>query len=118
MRTKGTRPSPRFYPSKVKTEIKKLVDEELANFTYDQNGASKKANDLAILIRKLLKQGTGDARMKRYKLLVQVVIGELKGQGIRIMSQCLWDEKLDNYTDCTFQKVGSSFDLRKTISAP
>lgn len=102
----------------MKTEIKKLVDEELANFAYDQNAASRKANDLAIMIRKLLKQGTGDARMKRYKLLVQVVIGELKGQGIRIMSQCLWDEKLDNYTDCTFQKVALGFYLRRTTSAP
>jgi hypothetical protein len=118
MKTRGRESIIRFYPSKVKTEIKKLVDEELANFAFDQNAATRKANDLAISIRKLLKQGTGDARMKRYKLLIQVVIGELKGQGIRIMSQCLWDEKLDNYTDCTFQKVAPLSNLRKTISAP
>jgi hypothetical protein len=43
--------------------------------------------------------------------LVQVVIGELKGQGLRIMSQGLWYDKLDNYADYTFTNVG--YGLRK-----
>jgi tctex1 domain-containing protein 2 len=50
-------------------------------------------------------RGPDDSKIPRYKLLVQVVIGELKGQGVRIMSQCLWDEKLDNFADCTFKRV-------------
>ena len=56
-------------------------------------------------VKDVLKKGAEGTKIPRYKLLVQAVIGELKGQGIRIMSQCLWDEKNDNYADCTFQGV-------------
>lgn len=81
------------------------MDEELTGFVYDPNLASIKAHELSISIRELVRRGPGDSKNSRYKLLVQVVIGELKGQGVRIMSQCLWDEKLDNYADATFQGV-------------
>lgn len=55
-----------------------------------------------------LKRGAEDSKIPRYKLFVQAVIGELKGQVIKIISQCLWDDKLDNYADYTFQRVNSS----------
>jgi len=95
----------RFYPSKVKAVIRKKVDEELVNFKYESQAAVSKANEITASVRDLLKRGAGDFKLLRYKLLVQTVIGELKGQGIRITSQCLWDDKLDNYADCTYQGV-------------
>ena len=33
---------------------------------------------------------------KRYKLITQVTIGEMKGQTMRIGSRCLWDVQNDN----------------------
>lgn len=36
---------------------------------------------------------------KRYKYLVQVIIGENKGQGVRVGSRCFWDEDTD---DCAW----------------
>jgi len=81
------------------------VDEKLTNFKYDQLAATNLASELVQQIREMLKRGVEDVRIPRYKLMVQCVIGELKGQGLRIMSQCLWDDKLDNYADCTFIKV-------------
>jgi hypothetical protein len=36
---------------------------------------------------------------KRYKFLVQVIIGENKGQGVRVGSRCFWDSDTD---DCTW----------------
>jgi hypothetical protein len=33
---------------------------------------------------------------KRYKILVHCIIGEKKGQGIRIGSRCLWDATCDS----------------------
>lgn len=32
----------------------------------------------------------------RYKIVVQVVLGENKGQGTRIASRCLWETDTDN----------------------
>ena len=33
---------------------------------------------------------------KRYKILVQCIIGEKKGQGLKIGSKCLWDKSADS----------------------
>jgi hypothetical protein len=33
---------------------------------------------------------------KRYKILVHCIIGEKRGQGIRIGSKCLWDSNCDS----------------------
>lgn len=39
----------------------------------------------------------------RYKVIVQVVMGEIKGQGVRVTSKCLWDPKVDNSASYTFK---------------
>ena len=43
----------------------------------------------------------------RYKIIVQVTIGELKDQGIRVASRCLWDVSTDNYTSVSYTNVSS-----------
>lgn len=43
--------------------------------------------------------------MSRYKLVVQVVLGEIKGQGLKIASKCLWDPNFDNWASYTFTNV-------------
>jgi hypothetical protein len=35
--------------------------------------------------------------------VVQVTIGEVHGQGVRIASRCLWDTETDNHASSTFQ---------------
>jgi hypothetical protein len=40
--------------------------------------------------------------MPRYKLGIQVILGELKGQGLRVASKSLWDPKFDNWVSHTF----------------
>lgn len=44
-------------------------------------------------------------KIPRYKVVVQVVIGEVKGQDTRVTSRCLWDSKTDNYTSVSFKNV-------------
>ena len=39
----------------------------------------------------------------RYKIMVQVTIGQMKDQGIKITSRCLWDTTTDNYATVSFQ---------------
>lgn len=43
--------------------------------------------------------------MKRYKHIVQVIIGELKGAGVKCGVRCLWDSETDGYTYERFTNV-------------
>ena len=36
-----------------------------------------------------------ELHLPRYKLIVQVVIGEQRGQGVRVGSRCFWDGDTD-----------------------
>ena len=37
-----------------------------------------------------------------YKVVVQSVIGQVSGQGVRLASKCLWDVQNDNFTNFTY----------------
>ena len=94
----------RFYPSKVKKEIRRILEERLQDEEYDHSSAGLLTEELTKTIRDRLKNGIDDYRMPRYKFVVQVVFGELKGQGIRVTSKCLWNPNYDNYVSYTFTK--------------
>lgn len=49
-----------------------------------------------------------ELRMKRYKHIVQVTIGELKGAGVKSGLRCLWDSETDGYTSDVFMNVSIS----------
>ena len=49
-----------------------------------------------------------DLSIPSYKIVVQTVIGELGGQGIRVASKCLWDDKNDNWASYTYMNVSYS----------
>lgn len=41
--------------------------------------------------------------LPRYKILVQVTIGQMKDQGVGITSRCLWDTNTDNYASISYR---------------
>jgi hypothetical protein len=41
-------------------------------------------------------------KIPRFKLGIQVIFGENKGQGMRIASKCLWDVNFDNWASFTY----------------
>lgn len=43
--------------------------------------------------------------LPRYKFVVQVVIGEQRGEGVRMGSRCFWDSETDNVASETFVNV-------------
>jgi len=94
----------RFYPSKVKKEVRRIMEERLKDESYDHSTAALLTEELTKTIRDRLKNGIDDYRMPRYKFVCQVVFGELKGQGLRIASKCLWNVNYDNYVNYTYQK--------------
>lgn len=46
-----------------------------------------------------------ELKMKRYKHIAQVIIGELKGAGVKCGVRCLWDSETDGYTSDIFMNV-------------
>ncbi|CAN0039697.1 unnamed protein product, partial [Scytosiphon promiscuus] len=43
-----------------------------------------------------------DMNLARYKYVVQVVIGEQRGEGVRMGSRCFWDSDTDNVASETY----------------
>ncbi len=79
--------------------IQRILEEKLKGVEYDAKTAPDITEDLVSEIRIRIKQETN---MPRYKLGIKVILGELKGQGIRISSKCLWDVAFDNYASHYF----------------
>ena len=57
------------------------------------------AKDLTDIIKEKVK----DMGYDRYKLVVQVCVGQKKGQAMRFASRCLWDTSCDNYASEFFE---------------
>ena len=88
----------RFYPSKVKTIIERVVMKTLEDQEYDHHQAKIWAESIVQNVRDQTKQ----LSIPSYKIVVQCVIGQVKGQGVRIASKCLWDVENDNYSSFTY----------------
>eukprot|EP00804_Cyclotella_cryptica_P025114 CCRYP_012978-RC/>CCRYP_012978-RC protein AED:0.47 eAED:0.55 QI:0/0/0/1/1/1/3/0/153 len=101
--------SGKFYPSQAKKIAKEILEEELcgkvdekwveewADFGDEFETLSK---DIADKIKERIKC---TLNIPRYKLAIQVTIGQMKDQGVRITSRCLWDTSTDNYATASFQ---------------
>jgi hypothetical protein len=53
-------------------------------------------------LAKSIRARAKEMKAPRYKIAVQVIYGELKGQGLRIASKSLWDPNFDNWASYTF----------------
>uniref|UniRef100_H2QP08 Dynein light chain Tctex-type 2B n=1 Tax=Pan troglodytes TaxID=9598 RepID=H2QP08_PANTR len=91
-------PSRVFRPSVVKDCIHAVLKEELANAEYSPEEMPQLTKHLSENIKDKLKEMGFD----RYKMVVQVVIGEQRGEGVFMASRCFWDADTDNYTHDVF----------------
>ncbi len=41
----------------------------------------------------------------RYKLAIQVVLGSVAGQAVKVVSKCLWDPNFDNFSSVSYSNV-------------
>ena len=101
----------KFYPSQVKLVAEAVLKQELdgatkvdekwiedwADFCDDFEGLS---TDIADKIKTICLQ---KLNLPRYKIIVQVTIGQMKDQGARVTSRCLWDTTTDNYATVNFK---------------
>ena len=91
----------RFYPSKVRELLEQIVEHHLKDKEYDHAHAKTLAEKIADEIKSAVK----GLSIPSYKIVVQTVIGQVQGQGVRVASKCLWDDINDNYASFTYQNT-------------
>eukprot|EP00428_Durinskia_dybowskii_P063584 CAMPEP_0170388100 /NCGR_PEP_ID=MMETSP0117_2-20130122/17907_1 /TAXON_ID=400756 /ORGANISM="Durinskia baltica, Strain CSIRO CS-38" /LENGTH=132 /DNA_ID=CAMNT_0010644005 /DNA_START=14 /DNA_END=412 /DNA_ORIENTATION=- len=91
----------RFFPSKAKAIGDQVISDILNGTVYDEEEAKNWSIDISDKIRESVRESMGPN--SRFKLIVQTTIGQMKDQGIRIASRCLWDSTTDNYASCSYK---------------
>ncbi|ESO98751.1 hypothetical protein LOTGIDRAFT_203677 [Lottia gigantea] len=88
----------KFRPAIVKETIHSVLTEFLADKTYSADDTT----DWTKTISDTIKQKLKDLGYDRYKFLVQVVIGEQRGEGVKMACRCFWDSDTDNFAQDVF----------------
>lgn len=91
----------KFNGPAVKTIIKQVLAEKLQDAKYSQDASPEQSQKIADEIKRRCKA----LNLPRYKYMVHVVIGEQRGEGVRMGCRCLWDQNTDNYASDTFVNV-------------
>ncbi|XP_061716712.1 dynein light chain Tctex-type protein 2B-like [Cydia pomonella] len=83
----------KFQAENIHEIIVTSMQQQLSGRQYRADQAPHWAQMIANGVR----QRTQELGMKRYKILVQAVILEMKGAGIKMGQRCLWDPETDDY---------------------
>ena len=92
-------PYKKFDPQKVEQVVQNIVKEKLDGYKYNPKLCAVMSKVISEDIRDKVK----GLQYDRYKIIVNVVIGEKKNQDIVACSRSVWDEKLDSYASHTYQ---------------
>lgn len=83
----------KFCPLKAREIMKNILEPKLLEEKYQgRSTVSQHTLDIAEMVRNALK----DEYTSRFKIMVQVVIGEKQGQGVRMGLKSFWDSDTDN----------------------
>lgn len=91
--------------------VHEVMDEKLKTQDYQADVVSQLTKEIAATIRdKLVKE----TPYERYKFIVNVMIGEQRGEGVKMACRCFWDADSDNYVTDTYQNVSTQRPLLLT----
>ncbi|XP_004067937.1 tctex1 domain-containing protein 2 [Oryzias latipes] len=88
----------KFKPAIVKEFVHEIVRERLSGVKYEPEKIPETCSSLADCIRDKVKS----LGIDKYKIIVQVMIGEQRGQGVKMCSRFFWDADTDNYAEDVF----------------
>ncbi|KAK3733944.1 hypothetical protein QZH41_001727 [Actinostola sp. cb2023] len=91
-------PDKRFNVHEVKEILEETLEESLEDVKYDAVRCKALSKSLSHTICERVKL----LGFQRFKYVAKVTIGEIKGQGVRVASRFLWNEKHDNWVDTVF----------------
>ncbi|KAK2185543.1 hypothetical protein NP493_231g03067 [Ridgeia piscesae] len=88
-----------FAAYKIEHLIKDVLEAYLRRIKYNPDRCSKLCQDLCSII----KTKTKELATSRWKLVVQVLVGEDTDQRVQMASRCLWNQATDNFASATFR---------------
>ncbi|XP_062832991.1 dynein light chain Tctex-type protein 2B isoform X3 [Anolis carolinensis] len=88
----------RFRTSTVKECIHEVLKEHLTAVQY----SSEEIPVITKLLSETIRDKLKEKGFQRYKMVVQVVIGEQRGEGVNMAARCFWDADTDNYAQDVF----------------
>ncbi|XP_077281753.1 dynein light chain Tctex-type protein 2B isoform X2 [Temnothorax americanus] len=88
----------KFKPLSAKEVIHDVLFDQLATKSYDAQAAAQWTKDIADIIKIKIK----DLQFKRYKYVVNVVLGQQHGAGVKMGTRCIWDAEADTYAYDSF----------------
>ena len=91
----------KFMRGPVQKILTDTIKEKMEGTTYDPLRSAQTAKELADVIKERVK----NLGYSRYKLIVQVTVGEKTGQALRLASRCLWDTTTDNFASDFYENA-------------
>ncbi|KAK3097039.1 hypothetical protein FSP39_005793, partial [Pinctada imbricata] len=88
-----------FKSTAVDNFVYELLEKVLNNEKYNSANCSRLACDLSVLIKNRIK----DLNFPRYKIICQVIIGQMGEQGMETASRCLWDTATDRCSTVSYK---------------
>ncbi|XP_055535060.1 dynein light chain Tctex-type 5-like [Wyeomyia smithii] len=85
--------------------LRESLDKSLQGVEYNSYFASSLCQQICEDVKAKVKELNFD----RYKIVVTVTMGERYMQGLKVVSECLWDPKRDNNASCIYDSSPSLF---------
>ncbi|XP_077306929.1 dynein light chain Tctex-type 4 [Lithobates pipiens] len=87
-----------FNLSQAQRVLETVLRNYLADTDYSAVTSGQRAQNLSDLIRSRMKEQCPP----RYKVVCNVIVGQMGNQGLRVASRSLWDPQTDNFASATY----------------
>ena len=91
----------RFVPAQVERHCEPILRRHLEEFTWDTESRTNNTMAARGLVNAIM-TCVSELELSRYKIVVQLSLGENMGQAVRVGSQSLWESTLDNTAEVSF----------------
>jgi hypothetical protein len=92
----------KFRPSLVKAVCEGVLKDEIDSIIYNAETIDDDLLDSSTRVADKIKESVKQLNMPRYKIVVQVALGQMKDQAVRVSSRCLWSSGTDNYSSANY----------------
>jgi len=83
--------------------VRNIIKESMENLLSEEQYRPEFCRDMSKTLSDTIKARVKGLMIPRYKIICLVQIGELKAQGMRVGSRCLWDEQHDTFSSHEFR---------------
>ncbi|XP_074646238.1 dynein light chain Tctex-type 5-B-like [Tubulanus polymorphus] len=80
-----------------KPKVEEIVNHVFSTYLDDLKYNAKECSGLAMDLSQIIQNRIKDLKFKRYKVVVNVVLGEKRDQGIEAASRCIWESSTDSF---------------------